>query len=93
MAKQKRQDPTIAKAIYYKAAFGTEQGKRVLVDLLSMGGIFDVPTLKDQLLMAYSEGRRSIVLEILQYIDMDIDKLRQAIEEEYKKQQIYEENF
>lgn len=69
-------------AIDYKTTFGTENGKRVLFDLMgachmtSTSHVAGNPTET-----AYREGERNIMLRILSILERDVSKLREMITE------------
>lgn len=71
------------KILDYKAVFGTEQGKRVLHDLLVYSNFLQ-PTLtsnNDPIEMAFNEGKRNVILRVLSFGRMDIRDIDKLIEE------------
>lgn len=69
----------------YKAAFTTVHGKRVLQHLIEhyhvMTTVFD----KDPVTMAFLEGQRSVVLDILKIIKQDTQRIERAFEDREKE--------
>ena len=61
----------------YQTVFRSEQGKCVLRDLMTKCSIWDSTFDENTLAMAYNEGRRSVVLGIMQMIKT---KMEQPIE-------------
>lgn len=71
----------------YKKVFSTEDGKRVLYDLINSSGILNEGFTKNAGQMAYLSGRKSIVLNILGTLDTDPEMFREAILESQKQQE------
>jgi hypothetical protein len=70
----------------YKRTFSTENGKRVLWDLMKKNGMLSDIFTENPQVSAYNEGRRAVVLYILQKLNTDIQKLQQQIEEGIKNE-------
>lgn len=63
----------------YRVVFGSEEGKRVLYDLIARHYVLGTTFSGEQLTMAYCEGQREVVLHILRYMQMtpkDIPEVR-----------------
>lgn len=72
-----------AKIVDYKRVFGTEQGKRVLHDMMVAANVLSPMMSKgargEDLL--FSEGQRNVVLRILTFLKTDPEKLIQLMKE------------
>jgi len=68
---------------HYKVAFSTESGLFVLHHLIKSSGVFDSMFNRNAGIMAYNEGRRAIVLDIMRKIDSDTQELRRRMIEAY----------
>lgn len=70
----------LARAIDYKNCFGSEAGKRVLLDLMKnhhvKSSTFHPTNVNETVFM---EGERNVVLRILNKLDIDIQKLENFI--------------
>lgn len=78
-------DPTekqyLATVQDYKNVFESESGKNILYDLMK-SGFFLNATFSDNIYeMAYREGRRSVILNIIGALNMDIKTLEKEIRE------------
>lgn len=80
-SRRKRSEETFAKVQDYKEVFNTEAGKKVLLDLMREGHVISNTFQGDPHEMVYAEGRRSIVLFILQIINTDMATLKERIEQ------------
>jgi hypothetical protein len=69
--------------IDYKQTFGTEQGQRVLKDLMKAGFADDDLLGKDVNQTHYNIGRRSLALRIKNFVNYDLE----AQEEKDKQQE------
>lgn len=71
----------VARTMDYKRAFGSEQGKRVLRDLISyhhlMGSTYS-GNVND---MLFREGERAVILRILKILETDETQMQKLIEE------------
>jgi hypothetical protein len=68
---------------HYKAAFSSQSGLVVLHHLIRSSGVFDTMFNKNAGIMAYNEGRRAIVLDIMRKIDSDTQELRKRMLEAF----------
>jgi hypothetical protein len=76
----------------YKRVFGTDDGKRVLNDLIKQYYLM-VPTFGrvfNSELMLVREGQRSVILSILRSVNIDVSKLRDRMEQITKDEEYYE---
>jgi len=72
----------------YKMVFGSNEGERVLNDMLDRYHILQPLNLKatiDHMDLAYNEGQRNVMLEILGKLGTDTMQLRKMIEQRYKQ--------
>ena len=85
MSKKKSPHKQVTKVIDYKVAFGTDEGKRVLYDILKVCGMltssFDYEE-PEALSMAYREGQRNVALYIFNKLKTDVHALTKFIEEQ-----------
>lgn len=66
----------------YALTFGSDQGRNVLADLANRFNMFAAHTIGDPIILAYEEGQRSVVLEIIKAAATDFeDRKRQILEE------------
>ena len=74
----------------YKTVFNSENGEKVLWDLMKASGYtqsnFDVCPYK----MAHNEGARSMVVRIINLLKMDEKKIELMMAEQRKKDDYYE---
>lgn len=63
----------------YKRVFSSEQGKRVLHDLMNEHGFLKSSFTKDAHEMAFKEGGRNAVLRIMSVCEMDPDLVEKHI--------------
>lgn len=76
---EKKADKQVDLAIDYKAVFGSEEGERVLFDLMKNNFIL-APTYTSNIHeMALREGARNAVLRILSILRVNPEELRQQI--------------
>jgi len=72
----------------YKETFGTQNGKKVLFDLVKRSGFFAPAHVEgDPYSTHYNDGRRQVALYILKKLETDIDKLLALIKEGEKHEQ------
>lgn len=74
----------------YKATFGTEDGKKVLHDILKRGHIMNADFVSNPQAMAYNEGMRSMGIEILKILDMDMNRFLRNYYEGVAKERKWE---
>jgi hypothetical protein len=71
----------LARSIDYKRTFGSEQGKRVLADLMANYYMYQTTFAATPHEMAIREGGRSVVMNILAEMNINPEKLRDLIRE------------
>ena len=69
----------------YKEIFSTEAGKEVLDDLMKSNYFFTSTQTGDSHETAFNEGRRSVILAILNYVSLDIEKIQQRMKDSYER--------
>ena len=74
----------------YKDVFKTVKGKAVLYDLMWKCGMLNASYTEDVNQMIFNEGKRSVILSILNTIDTNPDALKQYIEETLKEQELFD---
>ncbi len=77
----KRERKYIAKITDYQKAFGTPEGKRVLLDLINHTGFLNGSMKKDPMELAHMQGERSVVLKIMSHLKTDIHELYRRMED------------
>lgn len=65
------------KILLFKEVFGSEKGEAVLHELMKSSFLLSPMATFNPTEMAYNEGRRSIVLQILQIIETDPERIMQ----------------
>lgn len=91
MSQEKRLKERVRTAACYKKTFSTDEGQEVLDDLMkslfALSSTFD-PTSTHQ--TTYNEGRRSVLLSILNTMELDIDQYLKAHREAMENQENFE---
>lgn len=86
----KRQNKILATMSLYQQVFSTEEGTKVLYDLIKachvLGTTFDANPIE----MAYKEGERSVVLRILRTLKTNPEKIMKMIEQGNQWEEKYE---
>lgn len=86
---KKRARKPVDRALSYQNIFNTDEGRKVLWDMMSthhmIGSVFS----KDTHEMALKEGERNVVLRILQILKVDVNALAKRIEEGLKEESEY----
>lgn len=80
---QLRSERKFAQLADYKKTFGSEQGKRVLYDLMNSHFIMGPtnPRGSDPYEMAFNEGQRYVLLRIMTMLKVSPERMNQLIEE------------
>jgi hypothetical protein len=82
LATDKKVKRSIANIQAYKSVFKSEDGQKVLWDLMKLNSFMqDSYVQGDPYSTAYNEGRRSVVLYILQKINENTQRLQKRYEE------------
>ena len=71
--------------ISYQRLFDSEDGQRVLVDLMQICGFMSDCMENEPHLTAYNEGKRSVIIRILNYLKTDPMKLLELLEDNRKE--------
>lgn len=76
----------------YKRVFGSEDGKKVLYDLMKECGMLksSFPNNGDVNETLYREGKREVVLRICRLVKMDVNQLDKLIEQQEQESMFYE---
>ncbi len=70
----------------YENVFGTEDGKRVLADLCTRNFIFSpVMVAGDPYYTHFNDGRRSVVADLLVYLNVSVADLERMERESYER--------
>ncbi len=56
----------------YDRIFSTEDGQRLLKDLAQRNHVFDVITVREPSISAFRDGRRSVVIDIINYLNLNL---------------------
>lgn len=75
------QNQTEQLAIAYKRVFDCEDGAKVLDDLMRKGHVLNSQFISDPYAMAFDQGKRQMVLDILRTLNFDIEKFRKRLQE------------
>lgn len=82
-----------AKVIDYKRTFQSQSGRRVLQDLMDVHHMLRVSFDEENThTTSFKEGERNVILRILQILKIDVEKLRDHIEEIEKNARGHESN-
>ena len=65
----------------YKATFATDEGKRVLKNLERLCFVNGTTFSEKPTITSFNEGKRTVVVQIQNMINMDLDKLREQLKE------------
>ena len=82
MTKRKEKAKNI---IAYQKLFATEDGKRVLADLLRECGFMSVGLGEDAQETAYNQGKREVVLRIVNLINIDPETILKLLRDNRKE--------
>ena len=69
----------------YKEVFSTEPGREVLEDLMKNNFLWTSTQTSDPHETAYNEGRRSVILAILNYVSLDADRIQTTMKQNYDR--------
>ena len=75
------QDKTEQLALTYNRLFDCEDGQVVLDDLMRRGHVLNSKFVSDPNAMAFDQGRRQMVLDILNILNFDVGKFRKRLKE------------
>ena len=68
----------------YKEVFSTEPGREVLEDLMKNNFLWTSTQTSDSHETAYNEGRRSVILAILNYVSLDADRIQTMMKQKHR---------
>ena len=69
----------------YKEVFSTEPGREVLEDLMKNNFLWTSTHTSDSHETAFNEGRRSVILAILNYVSLDADRIQTMMKQNYDR--------
>jgi hypothetical protein len=69
----------------YKELFSTELGREVLEDLMKNNFFWNSTITNDLQETAFNEGRRSVILAILNYVSLDADRIQTMMKQNYER--------
>lgn len=69
----------------YKEVFSTEPGREILEDLMKNNFVWTSTQTSSSHETAYNEGRRSVVLAILNYVCLDADRIQTMMKQNYDR--------
>ncbi len=69
----------------YKEIFSTDAGQEVLDDLMKSNYFFTSTQTSDPYETSFNEGRRSVILAILNYVSLDVNKIQQRMKDSYER--------
>lgn len=73
----------------YQMVFDSENGKAVLHDMMKTNGMFSSTFNENPYTMAYLEGRRSFVSDLLVLLNKDIAQIHKAMKEQEEIEKMY----
>lgn len=85
MSQKSGAEKQYAKLIDYKVTFGSQQGRRVLLDLMNAHHMNEAFR-GDSAELQFREGERFVILRIIKMLKMDVSRLKEAIDEEQQQQ-------
>lgn len=68
----------------YQDTFGTAEGQRVLLDMMSAHGMLSPGFHKDPIEMARMAGERNVVVRILSLLNVDMKQMKKMVEEAHE---------
>lgn len=68
----------------YKSVFDSENGKKVLWDLMKVSGYTTTNFDENPYKTAYNEGARSMVTRVINLVEMDASKIKTMLDEHRK---------
>ena len=69
----------------YKEIFSTEVGREVLEDLMKNNFFWTSTITNDLQETSFNEGRRSVILAILNYVSLDADRIQTMMKQNYDR--------
>jgi hypothetical protein len=74
----------------YQDVFDSPQGKEVLHDMMKTNGMFSTTFNENPYTMAYLEGRRSFVADLLVLLGRDVTQIHKAMKEQEDIERLYQ---
>lgn len=74
----------------YQAVFDSPHGKEVLHDMMKTNGMFSTTFNENPYTMAYLEGRRSFIADLLVLLDKDVNQIHKAMREQEEIEKLYQ---
>lgn len=71
--------------IAYQTVFDSEHGRKVLKDLMSLCGFVQSSMDDNSHVTAYNEGKRSVIVDILNKVNTDPDKIVEILKDNRKE--------
>ena len=65
----------------YDRIFSSEDGQRLLKDLAQRNHVFDVITFPEPSISAFRDGRRSVVVDIINYLNLNLRDMERLARE------------
>lgn len=65
----------------YDRIFSSEDGQRLLKDLAQRNHVFDVITVPEPSISAFRDGRRSVVVDIINYLNLNLRDMERLARE------------
>lgn len=70
----------------YRKVFNSPEGAKVLADLCQRHFIFNTTHVPgDSVASAFQEGRRSVVMDLIKYLKIDLESLEKQMETPYDR--------
>lgn len=73
----------------YQKVFDSEDGKAVLYDMMKTNGMFSTTFHENPTTMAYMEGRRSFVADLVELLNKDVTQIHKLMKEQEEIQNLY----
>ena len=73
----------------YQKIFSTEDGQMVLYDMMKTNGMFTTTFNENPVTMAYLEGRRSFISDLITLLGKDSKQLHKLMKEQEEIQNLY----
>lgn len=86
---KRRNRKPVDRVVSYQAVFSTNEGQKVLFDLMFNHHMLNSTFVKDPIEMALKEGERNVVLRILSILKIDVKDLAKKIEDGLKHEESY----
>ena len=81
MADSKLEQQELDRVARYKRLFSDNDGKEVLKDLMSRYNVVQGTYSQDPYKMYFREGQRSVIMDLIEILDVDVIKYRDLLSE------------